>query len=410
MTPAPARRLAALDGLRLVAALFVSLYHFTGYRPGVLDAWGESREAAFPELHLLGQYGWLGVELFFMISGFVICMSSWGRTPGAFFRSRVTRLFPAYWAAILITTVVVTIWPVVRGHLRYSDILLNFSMMQQGLGARSVDAVYWTLWSEGLFYLLFSFAIWRGLTLKRAIVFGYGWLIAATLAEQSGVPLLKTFLQPNYAPFFVAGIALYLIYRFGSDVLLWGLLGLSYVLAVYWTDSSVRHFNGRFDVDMRPVVGAALVTGFFVVLTVIALGYTSRIQWGWLTTAGALTYPFYLLHENVGWTVIYGLRDFAPPLVILAAVIAIMLVAAYLLHRLIEKPLARVLKVKLEQASAGLGRQDRFARPSSAPVSSKIPAPAAPVSSKIQTPAAASKIPEPREAPEDTLVLPRVRD
>ncbi|MEU4688612.1 acyltransferase [Actinoplanes sp. NPDC023714] len=384
MTEARRPRLAALDGLRLVAALYVAMYHFSGYGPGVEDAWGTSRETAFPTLHAISQYGWLGVELFFMISGFVICMSSWGRSPGAFFRSRVTRLFPAYWAAIAITTVVLTIWPVVREHRRYSDILLNLSMMQEAVGAPHIDAVYWTLWSEGLFYILFSFVIWRGLTLKRAIVFGYGWLIAAMLAQNSGVPLLKTFLQPNYASFFVAGIALYLIYRFGPDLLLWGLLGLSFVLSIYWTDRQVRHFNERFDMTMNTLVGAALVTAFFVVLLVITLGWTSRIQWRWLTTAGVLTYPFYLLHEYIGWTMIYGLRDQAPRLVVLAVVVVAMLVAAYLLHRLIEKPLARVMSAKLAEASARLDRPDRFG-----------PRPAAPV------------VPSPRTSPEKALVPSR---
>ncbi|WP_229072430.1 acyltransferase [Actinoplanes sp. DH11] len=409
MTEAPGRRrpsaggrLAALDGLRLIAALFVALYHYTGYAPGVRDAWGITRETAFPHLHKIGQYGWLGVELFFMISGFVICMSSWGRSPGAFFRSRVTRLFPAYWAAIVITTVVLFLWPVVREHKRWNDVVINFSMMQEAVGAAHVDAVYWTLWNEGLFYLLFAFVVWRGLTLKRAIIFGYGWLIAAMLAQNSGVPLLKTFLQPGYASFFVAGIALYLIHRFGPDLLLWGLLGLSFVLSQYWADRLLRHYNNRYDVDMSPLVGAALVTVFFAVLTLVALGYTSRIRWRWLTTAGVLTYPFYLLHENVGWTVIYGIRGFGPPLVMLGAAIVIMLLAAYLLHRLIEKPLARVMKRKLDEAAASLGRDDRFGRPAGPPAA---PAPASP---PADTPAGHPAPAQREPSAADTLVIPGV--
>jgi hypothetical protein len=64
------------------------------------------------------------------------------------------------------------------------EILLNFTMLQSGSGVSNVDGVYWTLWSELRFYLLFM-----------AVV--------------------------------VTGLALYLMYRFGQDLLLWGILGLA---------------------------------------------------------------------------------------------------------------------------------------------------------------------------------------
>jgi len=86
-------RLAALDGLRLVAALAVAGYHYT-------VAWridGTHLPQYFlPHAVHVTVYGFLGVELFFLISGFVICMSAWGRPLGAYFTSRVSRLYPAY--------------------------------------------------------------------------------------------------------------------------------------------------------------------------------------------------------------------------------------------------------------------------------------------------------------------------
>ncbi|NJP77312.1 acyltransferase, partial [Streptomyces sp. AA8] len=101
-TPAGGGRLAAVDGLRLLAAAAVAAYHYLG--TPTPRFWGEAYDLpqAAPLLHAISGYGWLGVEAFFLISGFVICMSCWGRTPAQFAVSRIVRLFPLYWAVVLI--------------------------------------------------------------------------------------------------------------------------------------------------------------------------------------------------------------------------------------------------------------------------------------------------------------------
>jgi hypothetical protein len=71
-------RLRALDGLRLLVALMVAFFHYLGEDQSAL-AWGKDATRIFPDVDYLAPYGWLGVEIFFMISGFVICMSSRGR-------------------------------------------------------------------------------------------------------------------------------------------------------------------------------------------------------------------------------------------------------------------------------------------------------------------------------------------
>jgi len=344
--PRPRRRLPVLDGLRLMAALMVALFHFTTIN--LADSWGTASNAiVFPGLTQVAWYGWSGVELFFMISGFVICMSCWGRSVSDFARSRLVRLFPAYWPAVLITTAVVTLWPVARDPIAPHDMLVNLTMLNEPLKVPSADLSYWTLWAEARFYLLFALLVAWGLTLRRVLWFSYVWLILSVLAISSNEPLLNVVLQPTYAPYFAAGIGFYLIHRFGPDIRLWGLIGLSWALAMHMLVARITQESKTLKHTLSLPVGMLIVTTFFAIMTVVALGWTSRVQWRWLTTAGLLTYPFYLLHQHIGLTLIHGLQDVRPRYLTLAAVILTLLGAAWLLHRFIERPLARLLRAKL---------------------------------------------------------------
>jgi peptidoglycan/LPS O-acetylase OafA/YrhL len=354
MTPQPKDRLVALDGLRLIAALMVVLFHFSARYESALLIWRDDPQNTFPLIHRFGDYGWMGVELFFIISGFVICMSAWGRDTGAFFKSRITRLFPAFWPAVLLSATMLALWPQVRPKVEYSNILTNLTMLNFPLGVRNVDDVYWTLWSEARFYLLFALVVWRGLTLERTLWFGYLWLVGSVIGISAQSQLLNVALQPQSAPLFVAGIGLYLIHRFGHDLRIWGMVVASFLLAQQWLVQRVA--SGETDVHhhLSLKVAVALLACFFIIVAVIAMGGTSRIRWRWLPAAGALTYPLYLLHEDIGWTIIYHLYGTAPDEAVLAFVIAVMVLAAWLLHTLIEKPLARLLRAKMSRPLAAI--------------------------------------------------------
>ena len=163
--------------------------------------------AQVPALYPVAAYGWLGVELFFLISGFVICMSSIGHTLGEFVTSRITRLYPAYWFAIVLTTAVLLLWPG-QSRCRWSDVAVNLTMFQSGYDLPSVDAVYWTLWIELHFYVLFAIVVWRGVTYRRVATFCGAWLVASVIGRELGGKW-DTMLIADYAPFFVAGVAFY---------------------------------------------------------------------------------------------------------------------------------------------------------------------------------------------------------
>ncbi|GAA2915145.1 hypothetical protein GCM10020221_08520 [Streptomyces thioluteus] len=221
-------RVAALDGLRLCAALMVVAYHWMAFGSG---AWGAPARAVFPTAHVPASYGWLGVQLFFLISGFVICMSGWGRGLGEFAASRAARLLPAYWFAVLLVSLVVRRWPTVNSAPALRDVAVNLTMLQDPLGVEPVDGVYWTLWIEVRFYLLFALVVAAGLTYRRVLAFCGLWACAALIARATGDDLLRELLLPYDCWYFLAGIAFYLMHRFGPNALLWLITGGSLLIA-----------------------------------------------------------------------------------------------------------------------------------------------------------------------------------
>ncbi|MFI5795340.1 acyltransferase family protein [Streptomyces sp. NPDC051677] len=342
-------RLYAVDGIRLLAALMVALHHYAGTRRANMPdnlIWDRPVSDIMPTVFHVAAYGWIGVEIFFVISGFVICMSCWGRTPRQFFVSRVIRLYPAYWFAVLFTTAVLAALPGVWEQLRARDVLLNLTMLQSGSGVRNVDGVYWTLWSELRFYLLFLAVVWRGLTYRRVVVFCCVWGAAAMLAPVADFPLLDLLAAPESAWYFIAGLALYLMHRFGQDLLLWGILGMAWLMAQ-------KELGDRID-EVEHVSswrGAVLIfTVFLLVMVAVALGWTDRVRWRWLVTAGSLTYPLYLMHYAAGTAVINRLRDEMDARLLVAVVLAGFLLLSWAAHRFVERPVAGAVKRGLEGA------------------------------------------------------------
>ncbi|MFJ5640341.1 acyltransferase family protein [Streptomyces sp. NPDC093223] len=345
----PRPRLQALDGLRLLAALMVCLYHYTGRGGTVSESWHQNPGQIFPTLHRAAVYGCLGVEFFFVISGFVICMSSWGRSLGDFFRSRVARLYPAYWVALVLVTAASVLLPAVVHPVRADEFLVNLTMLQQPMGVPRVLGVCWTLWVEVRFYALFALTVvLPGVTYRRVVLFCSVWTLATVLSTAAGGPWTELVVMPEYAPYFIGGLALYLVHRFGSRPLSWGIVACSWILGMRLTTEGLWHHGS----PRNPYVAMVVITLAFAAVAAVAAGWTRRATWSWLTTAGALTYPFYLVHEHLGWFVIRVLHRGwgVPPWATLALTILSMLGLAWLINRQVENRFGPRLKRSLKNS------------------------------------------------------------
>ncbi|MEV4381557.1 acyltransferase [Streptosporangium sp. NPDC049248] len=339
-------RLAELDLLRFAAAMAVLAFH---YFIAFASVWGDRPAKLFPAISTISGLGILGVELFFMISGFVILMSIWGRGLGAFALSRLVRLFPAYWVSVVVTAAVygLTAATALDPKLSLGEYGVNLTMLQRAFGVYDANGVYWSLWVELRFYVLISILVITGVTLNRCLAFMGVWLLAAGFFAGSDEAWVELVIMPKYAAYFVGGMAFFLMTRFGPRLVLWCLAGISGGLAVSAALDRVAGRVEKVGYAAMPVPDwavVATVVGFYVLMAMVALGWLRRLRWRGLVVLGALTYPLYLFHTAAAVLIVPALRDtLPPPLTALVTVLAAM-AFSYLVYRVAERPLQEFVK------------------------------------------------------------------
>ncbi|MFE0154142.1 acyltransferase family protein [Nonomuraea sp. NPDC059007] len=339
-------RLAELDLLRFVAALAVVAFH---YLVAFKSVWGEQPAELFPAVAPLAGLGILGVELFFMISGFVILMSAWGRGLGAFARSRFVRLYPAYWlslaAAFGLYGVLALKGPDPK--LTGAEYALNATMFQRLFKGIDAVGVYWSLWAELRFYLIMAVMILIGITANRILILGGVWLAAATGALFLDNQVVNEIVMPAYAPYFVAGMSLYLIHRRGSSWLPWLYVVAGWALALNAALERVERRVKAAGSAAMPVtdLGVILtVTAIFVVMALVALGLLRMRSNGLLTALGGTTYPLYLFHSAAAVVLIPLLAGGLPPWLIALVTLLAAILVSYLVYACVERPVQRLLR------------------------------------------------------------------
>ncbi len=197
-----------LDSLRGIAALMVVFFHFTMGRP----------EAAFGL-----KLGTTGVDLFFIISGFVIFMSLNKITNSMdFVIKRISRLYPTYWASVTFSFLILTSFTIYKNQgfakIDLIKYLGNMTMFQYYLNIPDLEGPYWTMIIEMIFYMaivfLFQFKLLKylniiGISLSILFVILEFFWADEILVEKIvwWIPLLP------FIPLFFAGIIFYKIYR-----------------------------------------------------------------------------------------------------------------------------------------------------------------------------------------------------
>jgi peptidoglycan/LPS O-acetylase OafA/YrhL len=334
-SPAVSRdRAPELDLLRFIAATMVVVYHYA-YRPavnGVVDP------LVYGGLQDVAAYGYLGVQLFFLISGFVIVWSAAGRRPLQFLRSRFLRLYPMFWVGVVLTLIAVWLGNVRPELFSLRVVLANLTLVPAYFDAPLVDGVYWTLAIELKFYLLIFLALMlrQMPNLERWL---YLWLAASVVATFWVTPLTSSLVMLPHGFFFVGGAICYFIRASGLD-------GVRMVaLGVAAAGSAFHAVIGRGDFTFEsqvadPFVVAALILLFYGAMLATAMRWVSLPHAPFWAMLGALTYPLYLLHNMLGRVIMWELEPHVGAWGRLAIVTLIVYALSWLCARWIE-PAAR---------------------------------------------------------------------
>lgn len=322
-------RLGELDALRGLAAFGVMVFHYTTLY-GINIGHTNPPSFDFPQ----GDYA---VYLFFMISGFVIFMTlEKTRSASDFIVSRLSRLYPAYWASLAVTAVFIYLAGLKGQQLELWELLVNLTMFQQAFHVRHLDGAYWTLQVEMYFYIqiLFWYKL-RQLTRIRWIVVLWLMLSAAyEVFDRRGAPLswtLGQFLLVQHIPFFAMGILFYQIYKERSrDVLDHVLIGLALVTIWYVSGQTFG-------------IVALCCASVFLLFVYRKARWLGNPLFAFL---GPISYSLYLIHESIGFIVIWHLEHGfglgSSLSIFLAALVSVGLAIA--LTKLVEQPAMRWIR------------------------------------------------------------------
>lgn len=340
------KRVYQLDVLRFIAALSVVFYHYTfrGSMSGIVSS------VRFEELNELFKYGYLGVDLFFLISGFVITLSIKSRSIQDFVLSRISRLYPAYWLGVIFTSVILYALDYSEFSFTISDVLVNLTMFQNYIDVVSVDGVYWSLFIEMKFYIFIIGAYLIANRIKTISLdyWMYSWLILALLFVFAPNSRTFTFLNQllilEWSSYFIAGMTLYQIYASRITLAYAFTLCITLCLSLYHALARIQYLEAQFSTSFSPWYIASIVVAIYGVLLLIVYGKLQFLNTSKSITVGLLTYPLYLLHQNIGFSIFNAFGNESNRYILLCATIVFMLLLSYLISVYFEPRVSSYLK------------------------------------------------------------------
>jgi peptidoglycan/LPS O-acetylase OafA/YrhL len=369
---AAGERIAFIDGLRGVAITLVILYHAFVRYPNLVP-FGD-RFSGVP----IFRFGWLGVELFFLISGFVIYMTL-EKCLGFrdFMLRRWLRLFPAMLICSVFLFLTASAFPErPMGQPVARDLLPGLTFIDPywfakllGSSQGAIEGSFWSLYVEvefyavaGLVYFLFgemaSVLILIGLFVFFVIA-NFGYLLGIDLS-----PLTDMMSNSAYFGWFAAG-ALY--WRYFQKRKLKSLLTAIIVAAsaaLFTVSNPVGDLRAWWgDEAFVPAVLAAVSVVALFTAAIVNANMQKILSYPPLLFIGFASYPLYLLHENIVVSMIVKIGRLVPampPLLMPIVPISLVICSAWLVAKYVEPWVGGVIKAAISSRSNVSANESAF--------------------------------------------------
>jgi peptidoglycan/LPS O-acetylase OafA/YrhL len=336
-------RVKALDSFRFIAVLLVIFIHFGYSYPEFYPFKSQLRS------NFIFSNGYLGVHLFFMISGFVIfmtlekCRSFWD-----FMLKRIVRLFPTLLFCCLLTYFFFLMFDSGRHFLRFHNALVDFvpSLTFTDLWiwnrvfhkqVEYIDGVYWTLSYEMKFYFLIAFVYFinkkhffrNWLILVSLILIVYEAILTLLPSAEMLQKVILLVFFPNYIVLFTAGMFFFLIFSKRTPDLIYTIMLILLLL---------------FELYVLNNWTASIYITVFILMFIIFVYKEKWLEFlsnPIIIKIGVVSYPLYLIHAHIGvflMSALFRITGVQNPYFLIGCCTVALIGAAFLIHNFLEKP------------------------------------------------------------------------
>lgn len=332
-------RIVGIDYIRGISALMVILYHYT---TRYNELYGH---LSYDKLYF--DWGYMGVGIFLILTAFLTGIKLQNiNDPKQFIFKRVIRLYPIYWICMLITWLVTGLFLKDR-HCSTFEFIVNLTMLNGFLGIDYVDGAYWTLGVEWIFYIFIFFIIILKKQ-KNLSIFCLAWeavnivfkLYCEIFNVNNVITIFLTKLLCNsYSHMFVIGLMIAQLrtnQNKKNTILSLIIITLSILMTVW--------ING-----LEYAAFLLLIT-----LILIVILFTRDVpEYGflaWLRYISVISYPLYLLHQNIGYVIIKFIENLGitSEWIIITPIIIVICLASTISK--LEKKINEKISLKLHNA------------------------------------------------------------